>query len=291
MVTAVLLGLALLTSSLAAVIPIGDLTPFEIGERMGSAALENVAPVLVCVLFGWLAFLIARRSNRIGNIVTGLFACVQLFAALVLIVVSLVATTVTPEGGTTVDPGSTIQRVAASHQVELEDTVARQREAATKFIEAGGIDPATMKSKEELTVRRRDAAEARVQTEKCETFLRGYLDMFERDLLAAGLAEENVAQAVLGARSSFPERELVGRMAATAETLTLADQILEIHERHWGEWEFDPETSLVNFGDAVPDETVASYNELVESMGKAADREEEFSKRLAEIYGREPDGD
>lgn len=279
--TAVLFGLALLTSSVSDIFPIGDATPAEIGEKLGAATSKNLIPLGVAVLFGWLAFLIAKRSSRVGNIVAGIFLSLHLIGGLALIAINLLK----PTPGTTDTSGDeavdTVKQVSAAKAAELKDKVEASNAAVLAFTRTGGFRMASVDSKQVLADRRELVAAAINQTAGLEEFLSNYVDDTKERLLEAGLSEEQASHAIKGTRLVFPEEELVGRTQATIDSMVHADKALAILEDQWGKWEHNPDTGM-SFHDDFPTAAREDLVAATEGFDEAAIRHEQFSAKLAE---------
>lgn len=175
------------------------------------------------------------------------------------------------------DSTATVLRVQADFVRDFGALVAELESCMKAFESVGGADPVTIRTRQDLALRRtalRHAAQANREVHRFAVAMAREL----RARLDAGAVAPDVAGRVIeGFESSNNTRQLIELRAQSARVLKGIDDVLGLLDEQWGRWRIAPEDQAVEFVDAAAAER---YNALLAVVDDAARREAAMQARM-----------
>jgi len=175
------------------------------------------------------------------------------------------------------DSTATVLRVQADFVRDFGALVSELESCMKSFESVGGADPVTIRTRQDLALRRtalRHAAQANREVYQFAVSMPREL----RARLDAGAVAPEVAKRVIeGFESSNNTRQLVELRAQSARVLKGVDDVLALLDEQWGRWRIAPEDSAVEFVEAA---AADRYNALLALVDDAARREAAMQARM-----------
>lgn len=180
-------------------------------------------------------------------------------------------------------PAAGIARACARVLREIEAERADLDVALSRFLGAGGFDPATLRTPDAIAARLRLLADL----EKATSDFHAFFAATPRRLRLL-LSEEGVPRSMIDREVAGFERgarmDLVRESCAQERLLQGAGRAqLEILRAYFGYWQMGP-GGVVEFDPAVPAAVVTRFNRQAEQLGRAAERQAQIQ---AEFFGAE----
>jgi hypothetical protein len=174
-----------------------------------------------------------------------------------------------------------ILRASSKVLAQIQDAAGKHQAALMAFLEAGGIDPAALKSADAVTTSRTRLDAFCSSNEDMRRFLVAVPDEFGRLARSEGASEVAAGAASRGFLSTFPQASLLRLRKLDADFCGHARNQLGILAEHSGSWQVDAEAGL-RFGESVPETVVASYDESGDAILRIGAEQEELQRKLME---------
>ncbi len=175
------------------------------------------------------------------------------------------------------DSTAAVLRVQADFVRDFGALVAELESCMQAFESAGGADPVTIRTRQDLALRRTTLRHTAHANREVYQFALSMPRELRARLDAASIEPDVAHRVIQGFEASNNTRQLVELRAQSARVLKGVDDVLSLLDEQWGRWRVAPEDSAVEF---IEPAAADRYNALLAAVDDAARREAAMQARM-----------